>query len=330
MVKARDTVTLVRVDDGPQGNPTGITVSSTEPSSKYTGMLWKCTGNISGKIKNATYRWNGSSWELYIFVAQNIDVANLFAQAITATNMTITGNSVVKGKLDGASGTFAGNIEATTCSVGHYANKTAYYGLDISNNNNEPDITLSCWDSDLSSYIGLTNSTMDMISRHGTEMSSIGLNGGAMTLKGNTIAINGTDWDEFVNKQAGYDWSKFNTENTSDTWVPVMNGAVVNHRVIPADAFTVSADGIFRKYGKVVMARFYGTSVSSLPWVPVGWHPVADISVPVTVLYNGNPYMAYVIIRTTGKIECTYYNYGSSKGTPASGSTVYGTTTWII
>ncbi|WP_294785378.1 hypothetical protein [uncultured Eubacterium sp.] len=142
------------------------------------------------------------------------------------------------------------------------------------------------------------------------------------------ITINGTNWDTFKS-QHGYDWSTFNTANTTGTWVPVMNGSKVNHRVIPADAFSASASGIFRKYGKVVVANFYGTSTSSLPWVPVGWHPVADISVPVTVVYSGNPYMAYVIIRTTGKIECTYYNYGSNKGTPASGSTVYGTATWI-
>lgn len=115
MVKARDTVTLVRVDDGAKGNPTGITVSASEPTNKYTGMLWKCTGNVSGKIQNATYRWNGSSWELYIFIADNIDVDSLFAKSITAKKMTIEGDSVFKGKIDGATGTFAGNVAAKIC-----------------------------------------------------------------------------------------------------------------------------------------------------------------------------------------------------------------------
>ena len=135
----------------------------------------------------------------------------------------------------------------------------------------------------------------------------------------------------YVNGTKQYDWSDWYTENTTDTWVPVSTSSgKMQHRVIPTDAFSVKTNGIFRKYGKVVTARFYGTSVDSLPWVPVGWHPAEDISVPVTVIYNSNPYMGYCIIRLTGKIECTYYNYGSNKGTPASGSTIYGQVSWIV
>lgn len=66
---------------GPQGNPTGITVSDTEPENPYIGMLWKHTGTVPGLVQNATYRWNGSSWELYLFVAQNISVKSLDAFA---------------------------------------------------------------------------------------------------------------------------------------------------------------------------------------------------------------------------------------------------------
>lgn len=117
MIKARDTITLTRVNDGAKGNPTGITVSSTEPSSKYTGMLWKCTGNISGKIQDATYRWNGSSWELYVFKAVNIDVNDLFAQNITAKHMTIKGDSTFSGELKAAKGTFAGEVKAKSITI---------------------------------------------------------------------------------------------------------------------------------------------------------------------------------------------------------------------
>ena len=73
---------------GPAGEPTGITATAAEPSKKYTGMLWKHTGNINGLIKNATYRWNGSKWELFLFVAENIDVKSL--SAIAANLGTIT------------------------------------------------------------------------------------------------------------------------------------------------------------------------------------------------------------------------------------------------
>lgn len=80
--------------DGKNGDPTGITVSETEPTSKYTGMLWKHTGTVSGLIQNATYRWNGSEWELYMFIADNIDVDSIFAKDIKATG-TIEGLKLI-------------------------------------------------------------------------------------------------------------------------------------------------------------------------------------------------------------------------------------------
>lgn len=55
-----------------EGPPTGVISQSTVPSSPYVGMLWQCTGNIAGYINPATYRWNGSAWEIYQFTAQNI------------------------------------------------------------------------------------------------------------------------------------------------------------------------------------------------------------------------------------------------------------------
>lgn len=81
-------------DTGPQGNPTGIIVSAAEPTSKFTGMLWKHTGTVSGLVSNATYRWNGSSWELYLFTAENISVNDL-----AALNATIGGWEIKPGKL---------------------------------------------------------------------------------------------------------------------------------------------------------------------------------------------------------------------------------------
>lgn len=57
---------------GEQGPPTGVISQNTVPTSPYVGMLWQCTGNIAGYINPATYRWNGSTWEIYQFTAQNI------------------------------------------------------------------------------------------------------------------------------------------------------------------------------------------------------------------------------------------------------------------
>ena len=55
------------------GQPTGIVESDTEPDDKYDGMLWKNTGTTSGLVQGATYRWNGTSWDMYTFRAENIE-----------------------------------------------------------------------------------------------------------------------------------------------------------------------------------------------------------------------------------------------------------------
>lgn len=90
---------------GEDGPATGVTVSEVEPPEKFIGMLWKHTGGVPGLIKGATYRWNGKAWELYVFVADNIDVNSIFAKDITATG-------VIRGaELIGASGSFSGSIK---------------------------------------------------------------------------------------------------------------------------------------------------------------------------------------------------------------------------
>lgn len=83
----------VKGEDGSDGNPTGITVSATEPRDPYTGMLWKHTGTVPGLVQNATYRWNGSSWELYLFVAENLEVDSL--SALSANLGHVTAGSIV-------------------------------------------------------------------------------------------------------------------------------------------------------------------------------------------------------------------------------------------
>lgn len=75
-------------NDGAKGDPTGITVSATEPSSKYTGMLWQHTGTVAGLIKGATYCWTGSAWTLYNFSAANISVDKLSAFTADIGDMT--------------------------------------------------------------------------------------------------------------------------------------------------------------------------------------------------------------------------------------------------
>lgn len=75
---------------GPQGPPTGIVSQATEPTvaQRYTGMLWKNTGTSGGRIKDATYRFNGSLWEIYFFSAENILATNLAAINANLGNVT--------------------------------------------------------------------------------------------------------------------------------------------------------------------------------------------------------------------------------------------------
>lgn len=75
--------------DGEKGDPTGIIESSTVPENKYEGMLWKNTGAIQNMVKGATYRWNGTAWELFKLQAENIEAKNL--QALSAEIGTIKG-----------------------------------------------------------------------------------------------------------------------------------------------------------------------------------------------------------------------------------------------
>ena len=77
---------------GEKGDPTGIIESATEPATKYTGMLWKHTGTVSGLIKNGVYRWTGTNWDLFLFIAENIHVDNL--SAISANLGDVTAGSI--------------------------------------------------------------------------------------------------------------------------------------------------------------------------------------------------------------------------------------------
>lgn len=76
---------------GEKGDPTGIISQATVPTNPYVGMLWQNTG-ASGYIIGATYQWNGSKFNLYIFTADNIVATSL--SAITANLGTITAGTI--------------------------------------------------------------------------------------------------------------------------------------------------------------------------------------------------------------------------------------------
>jgi len=92
---------------GEKGDPTGIISQATVPTNPYVGMLWHNTG-ASGYIIGATYQWNGSKFNLYIFTADNIVATTL--SAITANLGNVT----------------AGNISGVTINGSKFVNEFSY------------------------------------------------------------------------------------------------------------------------------------------------------------------------------------------------------------
>lgn len=170
--------------------------------------------------------------------AEKIDVDDLFAQKITATHLTIEGDSVFKGTIDGATGTFSGNVEATSIIVGHYDapqgeediwNSSYWLTADdgiISMNahlgRNYASVSCSATESGIQSSSG------------GGGASSVKCNGGELEISASeNLLLNGTDWDTFKS-QHGYDWSTFGTADNTSTWMPVANGGKIYHRDVAA------------------------------------------------------------------------------------------------
>ncbi|MEG2707533.1 MAG: hypothetical protein RR968_00205, partial [Vagococcus sp.] len=81
---------------GPQGPPTGITVSATVPTSPYVNMLWQNTGTNNGYLTGTVYQWNGQKWNIFIFTAENIATTTL--SAISAYLGDVIGGSFTGGK----------------------------------------------------------------------------------------------------------------------------------------------------------------------------------------------------------------------------------------
>lgn len=96
-------------NDGAKGEPTGITVSATEPTTKHTGMLWQHTGTVAGLVKDAIYIWTGSAWKLQKFKAENIEATSLASitanlgtvNAGTINGVTIKGSDIYGGSIYG-------------------------------------------------------------------------------------------------------------------------------------------------------------------------------------------------------------------------------------
>lgn len=106
-VKARGSITLIRVNDGEDGND-AITVSPIAPSNPVTGQLWQ---TASG---NPIKRWDGSKWVVHYISVENLKVDSL--SAISANLGAITTGSISIN--DTFSVTSGGILTATSGTIG--------------------------------------------------------------------------------------------------------------------------------------------------------------------------------------------------------------------
>ena len=133
--------------NGVKGDPTGITRSTTEPSTSYTGMLWQYTGTVNLVVTGITalpsslYVWTGSAWQLYLVKSTNLQVDNGFitnamigdATIESAKIKSMEAKKILADSLDVISGNLgtmtAGIIKIIADIVINAANKTKKFGM---------------------------------------------------------------------------------------------------------------------------------------------------------------------------------------------------------
>ncbi len=110
-IKASNSITLTRVDDGANGEDgtSGIIISETAPESPEMGQLWQTATNEPIK------RWTGTEWVIHYISVENLDVDKL--SAISANLGEVTAGSInindlfkvsSSGDITAQSGTIAG------------------------------------------------------------------------------------------------------------------------------------------------------------------------------------------------------------------------------
>ena len=97
-----------------------------------------------------------------------------------------------------------------------------------------------------------------------------------------------------------YTW-EFATANTADTWIPVLTGKIIQHRVIPSDTvvactkvnsyWTSGSIQCFRK-GNCCQLRFNSMGMNAtsgtqnIALIPVGFRPPTETRLPADGNYN--------------------------------------------
>lgn len=98
--------------NGAKGDPTGITKSAKEPTSRFTGMIWYVDSNSdvsnsnmeSGTVakSHATYIWSGTKWSLYILRSVNMQMDNGFITNAMIANAAIDNAKIKDATIESA------------------------------------------------------------------------------------------------------------------------------------------------------------------------------------------------------------------------------------
>ena len=117
-----------------------------------------------------------------------------------------------------------------------------------------------------------------------------------------------------------------NATNDSVTITAASSGGLVPEVYTDTEAWGL------RKLGDIVELRMYGAAVTTLNsyTLPAGYRPARKLSTAVVIVYNGKAYQGYITISTAGVLGVYYYNYGGAGSTPANGSVIYGTYTYLL
>ena len=273
----------------------GVVVANNPPSNPLVGQLWKNTGFGNGYSYGTTYYYTGSSWQVYLFYAANIQADNL--SALSANMGTVTA-----GKIKSADGTFVIDVDNKKI-TSNSSTESSYTGLTITNGQ----ITIETINSAHPSSISMTDSYI-----------SVGTAGDGTEIYGGRITT-----------------TSITTGSVKTNSLNFGNGIVLTSDYVSTGYSSVTLpyglSGKLRRVGKVVTLTIprqvinwtapTGDYLSASETIPFGFRPIDEATVTIN-RFGGTMQLPIALhINSDGKMHLT----SSGTGTMAFA----GTCSWV-